>query len=369
MTIPKISLHDALFAIKEHLDSSEYRTIVIGYSKVMASPVVGVSSDVKNSPTLSEKLDEAFGVKCTYNCDKLEGVYEALLFPAKPSTSESQKLVDDATFPDGFFQAFKEGDVFKVVKEHSVAYLDVSVGDTFTINLVDKGSDYMTYCVEPNNMWLRDSQFCAAILSGQIVKQETEEKEKEEEVLPFHQRYEVGDKFKIVNSESEFLCNFSKAQPGDVLTVVRADDEDSGQPYKLSLTNYLDEGWWSNVNSYKNAFNAGDIVEYTESTPNIPSFDAAQLKKGFKFVILDAARWKAEVGKNSYGLDAEQVTVTLEDEDGMIKIKDSNDWWWYSRSSVAKAFDLGIVALCSPISEARTMVLDGVEYILTPKVK
>jgi hypothetical protein len=149
-----------------------------------------------------------------------------------------------------FHQKYKVGDKFKIAKElpYSFAsWFDVTpkVNDILVVTSVDLEDPEQPYSVSPtyneaDYSWGRDGEFQKLVEDGYLVLVSPEPE------TPFHERYKVGDRFRVAKDLPEiYQARFTReVRVGDVLVITDTDPEDETMPYQVALEfNKYDYTW------------------------------------------------------------------------------------------------------------------------------
>lgn len=91
--------------------------------------------------------------------------------------------------------------------------------------------------------------------------QKTEQSDKTQ--IPFHKRYQVGDQFRVVNTDSDYLREGweTTLDVSDTLTIKSIDIYDPECPYKVYADKGEDNDYnWGNSYEFEQCVDSGDIV-------------------------------------------------------------------------------------------------------------
>jgi hypothetical protein len=94
-----------------------------------------------------------------------------------------------------------------------------------------------------------------------------------EATTPFHLRYKIGDKFKVINTRHGFFDGFdSKVLEEDLLLITRV-DADVEQPYKVETVRDRNDFNWGGLFEFQNAVEGGFVVLVEDK----PTYDTITL--------------------------------------------------------------------------------------------
>lgn len=264
-----ITLDEALKAIQEFIDTKQgqdLNSLVIVASTSMISPSVRAFNCYTEYKTFNTtNLGKLYTVPVV-NPSWIPKKYELQLFTLP--VVEPEPKTSDSKVPE-FCDKFNVGDRFKISnpshRYFNKFFAPVKSGDILVINQVDRADSTQPYrCFlerDPDNVsWGSLNQFQDLIESGGAVL--IPKVTLEQSVLPFHKRYKVGDKFRVVNTNSDYLREFDTTlDVGDTLTIKSTDIYYPECPYKV----YADKGAWNDYvwgedNQFEQCVAAGDVV-------------------------------------------------------------------------------------------------------------
>lgn len=202
-----------------------------------------------------------------------------------------------------------------------------------------------------------------------------------EEVKAKFTNPKIGDKFIIVNDDKFREIAHPSNENSFVNGVILEMRQNPTSMYPLK--GYILDHNLSSAFSHseiKGAYEAGAIEHYVEPKSQLQlPFDETLLKKGFSFTILNADRWRKEVGKGHLDLCTGKVHIervlyppNYQNETlsirGISKSTGNSQAYWYQEDLVAQAFRNGIAIYEEPTATAKTIVIDDIQYVLTPVV-
>jgi len=354
-----ISLDQALKAIQEFVDNNlttGTKGLIICVDKGLCSPEV--TSYITLSPSQSLR-----SLSFTTNPHWEEGLYESK-FAKKSVTEESYVPLH---------QRYKVGDKFKIVSLTPSILMggyskDTNVGDVFEIVSIDTCDDDQPYLVKGAfiDSWPVARKFLAALEAGAVVL---------EEEVPFHQKYKVGDKFKIAKGIPESFSNWFDEKPkvNDVLVVTEIDREDPERPYSVSPEYDKSDYAWGSDGDLQKLVENGYLVPVVSSKSETPFHE--RYKEGDKFRVAKdlSSDYQGKFIANVKIGDVLVITDTdPKDEPMPYKVApefDKFDYTWGEQFQ--QLVESGVLVYQSDNPETTesydTIVLNGVTYNLVPQ--
>jgi hypothetical protein len=242
---------------------------------------------------------------------------------------------------------------------------DTNVGDVFEIVSIDTCDDDQPYLVKGAfiDSWPVACKFLAALEAGAVVL---------EEEVPFHQKYKVGDKFKIAKGIPESFSKWFAEKPkvNDVLVVTAIDREDPERPYSVSPEYDKSDYAWGSDGDLQKLVENGYLVPVVSSKSETPFHE--RYKEGDKFRVAKdlSSDYQGEFIANVKIGDVLVIDGTDPESEIMpykVAIEFNRfDYTWGGQFK--QLVESGVLVHQSePVESYDTIVLGGVTYNLVPQ--
>jgi hypothetical protein len=370
----EISLHDALFAVQTHLNDSDKQSFFLITARGNISPIIGASDKYYDTADAREIIEAKLeGGKAVYNYDEKQGVYEEYLFG---------KALEETEKP--FHLRYNIGDKFIILKDISdcplyrdlklpIGYVTTVVHDTTDVE------DRMNYCLSSEDfsdgLWVWNAMFKGHLESGAIAL--------------FKDVLKAGFEFYITDGEAwEELVGYGRYGLPEGKAFIERTHAPNIEGETLCIESCVDGYSWHYkeelvIEAFEKGFASLLVPTPKKKEPSVPFYDRFEVGDTFKVLHgdVDIANVRVifeegtnfiidrkEGRTNSYSL----LTFPTSDFGGGLWCDNDKFEAVLAEGNVVKLEEGCSMSFSETPCEApapRTITLDGVDYLLTPKAK